>query len=227
MAVAFVAAGSASSLGSANTTGPSVGVPSGHQADDILILAIGNFRTVGAAATPDTPSGWNSLASNAYADTRLRTTFFWRRATSGSESAVTPTSATSVIWENRMYAWRGVDTGTAIDAAAVLGSVNTTANVPTPAITTATNNALIVFIGEDQIGNAWNTPPAGATERHEFNPAVVFKFVVADKTKATAGTESADVYARTLGAATDARINAFAFREASAAAAFVPRIMVI
>jgi PKD repeat protein len=215
-APSFRAAGTQTN--SSSGTSISVPAPSGHQAGDLLILVVAPFVTF----VDSTPSGW-TLMSDSLAwggsspDSGYRTFVYRKFAASSSEPNVTITLNSSNFANGQMFAIQGdIDTGTPIDVAVSYGAVDTDTTIPTPAVTTATNSALVVYIGQDQGGNTWTTPPTGATQRVETT-VFITKTIWADFNKTTAGTVAADNYTR--GATSGhARVLAFAVRPIVAAA---------
>lgn len=220
----WVAAGTKTQKPTNSGTTSSVAPPAGHATNDLLVIVANPFSGV----TLSTPSGWTLLGDSGSWASGHRSYLYWKLATSSSEPSVTLTTSAGAYNDSQMYAFRGVDTTTPIDAATVYGTVATggAANVSVPALTTVTNDALLVDIGLDTGSFTWDTPPAGATERVETGIYIV-KFVVATETKTTAGTEAADIYAREIAAGSDARVAAFAIRPAGGAGGpvFVPRVI--
>lgn len=212
----------------ANGSGTTVSVPppAGHQTGDLLILVGVPWDT----ATMTTPSGWTLMTngdSGAWGTSnRYRTYIFWKLATSSSEPNVTLTQSLSGFPQGQMIAVQGtIDQTTPVDTAPGWAAVDSDTTIPTLAITTVTDNALIVYIGQDTAPNLWGPPPSGATQRFETS-VYVTKTAWADLTKTPAGTKAADNYTRG-GTAGFGRVFAFAVRPAAAAAAstFVPQIV--
>lgn len=157
----FIAGGTIRASAAALTGATAVPWPGGHQTDDIGLLIIENQNN---NAAPATPAGWaavlgspvgNACTSNA---TSTRLSVFWRRATSGSEAAVT-VADTGDHQIAQILAFRGVVTsGNPWD----VGSTGTTASSRTVAIngtTTTVDETLVIAI----VSNSTDTTTLQAT----------------------------------------------------------------
>lgn len=177
--VFFVAAGT---VGSANGGNVSVPLPAGIVANDILILVADS----GDNATSTTaPTGW-ALLRNSYNTTANQGIIFWRRA-SGADTQPTVVhnlgGANNII--ARIYAFRGVDTTTAFDVANSMTNSGADFTTEAAAITTVTNNVLLLFaamIADNRTGiNAptggmptWNSAGLSATANGNDSAIALF-----------------------------------------------------
>jgi hypothetical protein len=205
----------------------SVAPPAGHQAGDLLVLSMSAYGSGGSVSTP---SGWTPLASGASGSWGPASNYseyvYWKLATSSSEPSVS--TGASGYSQGQIFVVTGsIDQTTPIDVSVGWGTPSGNGTlVPSPAITTVTDQALIVYLGQDSSNVAWNTPPSGATERFESPGMNLTHTVWADFNKTPVGSKGTDNYARASGG--DARIFAFAVRPAAAAVStFVPQIMLL
>jgi hypothetical protein len=190
MAISFVAAGTV-----ASGTNPTVTVPTGYAAGDLLIIAI-------TGTTVTTPTGWTLLSSNATAPI----CFVYYKTASASESSVVMTSAstnTRVV----MVAYRGQSgldvTGTFKQAAAG----NST--IATNSLTTTTNNDYIIsFYAQTTIAQTWTAPASTNTRVNASGTASVRGILLVDELQTSAGATT--VRTATTSAATIA-LTSFAF----------------
>lgn len=190
------------------TSGTSFSVsPPSHATGDLLVIVATVYNTITLA----TPSGWTLLADSGQWGGGRESYVFYKLAASGSEPAVTLTASGSGFKDGQMICFRGINLSTPIDAAAIWGTAVSTASVPVPAITTVTNDALMVSIGVDlgSNGSSWSAAPAGVTIRSTTASLNLASFVVGTETKTTAGTEATDNYTHP---GTNARVVVFAIR---------------
>jgi len=226
MAAAWRSVGTYVSRSGVNTNTVTVPQPAGHQAGDLLLLVAGTFNST-TGATINTPSGWTLLAAGGPYNSNVGAgnyyvAVFYKIAASSSEASVSMTTSAASYLDCQITAFSGGDGTTPIDANTTWqrGGVSST-TFPFQAITTLTNNALLVYLAGDFDGSAYNTPPTGATERSESTTFAV-KFIVATETKTSAGTEAADSYTKASGADGGSGI-VIALREAGASAAPLTR----
>jgi hypothetical protein len=174
MAITYVGAGA-----SANTTTGAtltVGLPAGIAAGDFMLIAVG---TVDRLVT--TPPGWILLGSNLiYTNNRQLGWLFYKIAALGESSASVASSPSgtgaNAYVDAKLYAWRG---GTQIAAPLAWAGLSTVADIPTPALTTLSANALLVFFGFSESSSLW-TPPAGVTKRDQ-TAINIYIFVASDQ----------------------------------------------
>jgi hypothetical protein len=151
----FVEAGTAASGSGAI----SVAWPS-HQLDDIGILFV---ATEDAAVA--TPSGWNTTGLPARQGTggaggtnSASLTAFWRRAQGGSESNATAADPGDV-WHGRIFVFRGcAGAGSNQSTSPINASAGSTSGASTsvtfPAVTTTSNNCMVVLGVADSLDSA-------------------------------------------------------------------------
>lgn len=199
MAVAYRSAGAVCSrAGSTNAT-LTVTQPAGHQTGDILILT---GVSGGGGPTINTPAGWTLISQSvAWNGGFSKSAAFYKIAASSSEPSVSVTTAATSYLDCQITAWSGADGTTPIDAnTGWLDSGTGSTNFVCQAITTVTNNALIVYLIHDVEGAAYGTPPGGATENSELvSGSTGWHHVVASKTKTPAGLEPSGNYTKAVG----------------------------
>ena len=133
--ITYVGTGTAATAASGNVT---PGLPAGTAVNDILICVVESRDNVAHTMT-----GWTQLNTGT-SGTAHRASLFWRRATGGDPTAVTHTAGGGI--GARIMAFRGVSTVTAFDVANSF-TVDASADddVEAAAITTVTNNTMLVF----------------------------------------------------------------------------------
>jgi len=230
MAVAWRSSGTVASRSSDNTSALTVTQPAGHQAGDILILIAFSYHGAGAA-TINTPAGWTLIsASAAWANSNTsKCAAFYKIAASSSEPSVSVSTATTSFMDCQISAFSGADGTTPIDAnTSWVTSGASSTSFTCQAITTVTNNALLVYFICDNDGATYGTPPTGVTERAESGPTFTgFDFVVATKTKTPAGSESSGTYTKTTGPNGGIGIVVALAIAGGGGAAFVPQTLII
>lgn len=141
MAIAFGSAGTQLTVTTAATSF-AVPYPSGIAADDLLVLFM---STSGGAVT--TPSGWTVI----YNETSLANPKggLWIKKATGSESGTLAVTTASTTGAAMMFRYTGVDATTPQDATATNVFLNATTDptIDIPSITTATNGAMLVYVG--------------------------------------------------------------------------------
>jgi hypothetical protein len=175
MAITFVAAGSIDT--GAN---PSVTVPAGYQANDLLLIV-----TTGST-TPTTPSGWTLLAAQGTVASNVSITVLYKFAAS-SESSVALTMAGTTS-KAVMIAYRGV---LAADALAAFTTDSGT-SISTASQTTTVDGDQVISVFGVQSGatRSWSGLPDG-TSRVESNGTASFTgMAINSATKAVAGATS-------------------------------------
>lgn len=157
---------------------PSITIPT-HQANDILVVAAIYWgpTTAGDAAQIPTPSGWTLLGSQVGQPAGTRDgwlAWFWKRATSASE---TVTLTTGASWDSgadtcygaRAYVIRGcITTGDPWDAASTAGP-HTAANQAFPAVTVSGSERMVVIFGNVTDNLAFAMTSSGWTTGTEDN----------------------------------------------------------
>ena len=143
MAVTFVSAGT----GAGSTTTATPGMPVGATTDDILILVIEGEGEDVNADSPPTGGAWNTIGSVASATDgavdRTRCSVYWAWY-DAAINRVVPDAGNHTI--ARIYAFRGVDLTTPIDATPTSGSNdNVTSQTAATAYTTATDGAMAIL----------------------------------------------------------------------------------
>jgi hypothetical protein len=214
-----------------NGSGTTISVPppAGHQTGDLLILFGNAFA--GSPATMTTPSGWTLFASasgdsGAWAGGNFRTYVWWKLATSSSEPNVSVVQSVSSLPQGQMFAVQGtIDQTTPIDVSQGWGSVTTGTTASNAALTTVTDNALVVYLGVDTTSGTWSSPPNGATKQSQSALHAV-EFIWCDFTKTPAGAVSSGTTTRANGG--NARVFEFAVRPAGGGggATFIPQIII-
>jgi hypothetical protein len=122
-------------------------IPSGHQADDLLVAII----TQDGGGTVITASGWTQISTQAGIQGQ-RTTAFYKFATGSSEADLSLTGATDE-WIVNLSVIRGADLTTPINASVRTNSANsTTAFLDSGTVTTTEDNCLVIYAcGRDGI----------------------------------------------------------------------------
>ncbi len=218
MAITFVAAGTKNDAAAAASCTP--GLPAGLALNDYMVMAASTFTAVGIT----TPAGWTSLIHTAATGAD---DYLFGKLAGSSESAptVSRVSGTGFI-EAQIWAYRGVDTSTPIDAAAVAGSVAPTSNTCTqPNITTATANALVTYAAASQLTGTWSTPSGETLRVNGSASGTILILGVADQVVASPGVVTGQSWVQTSNGNLIAL--AVALKQAAAAATFVPQIAII
>jgi hypothetical protein len=163
MAITWVS-GSNTTYGSRTNT--TVTAPSGIADNDVLIARIVTAAS-GEAPDPTAPAGWTQIGSTIDGGAggfNLEARDYIKVASGESgDYTWTHSTASSQGW---IGVFRGVDTTTPQDATATVNSAFDTATTTATGLTTATDGAWLVFIGQDWAGTSNNlSPPTGMTER--------------------------------------------------------------
>jgi hypothetical protein len=173
MAISFVAAGAV-----ATGANPTVAVPAGIQANDLLLITI-----AAGANAPTTPSGW-TLATNVTTTPRI---YVYYKLASSSESSVALTAA-STANAACMLAYRGAS---GIDVSANSTTVTST-TIATTSVTTTQANDYVVSVYAMTTGAANWTAPASTTSRvNSSGTASLDGLLVVDELQAAAGATTA------------------------------------
>lgn len=112
-----------------------------HQTDDIIYLIATNDG--GGTAISTATSGW-TVYDPGSASGGTRAALLWKRAASGSETAPTIAGANDE-WIVQQFIIRDVDTTTAIDFTPEVSAWNAVSFKASPAATSATDDALIIY----------------------------------------------------------------------------------
>lgn len=174
MAISFVAAGAVST-----GVNPTVAVPAGTQAGDLLLIV-----TTGTA-TPTTPSGWTSYSAQGASQF---ITVLWRTHT-GSQSnvAVTLAGATS---KAVMLAYRDVGR---FDTISVYATAAASTTVTTNTLTTAANDEYVISLFAANGGSAttWTAPASTTTRVNSASTGALTGLLIVDELQSAAGTSTA------------------------------------
>lgn len=165
----------------ANTGSFTPGIPSGHQADDILILQV--YRTV----APSTPTGY-TLLEGLFGEM----TVYWKRATSSSETA--PTLDVQVGGNEAgaiMYCFRGcVTTGDPWELKATNQDTDATNPVVTASLTPTLDQTLMFAMFQNGVDNVsaprcsqfrWDDDESAYVAGNTAGNGVEYMTVVADQ----------------------------------------------
>ena len=171
MAISFVAA-------SAVATGvnPTVAVPSGYAANDLLIIV-----QTSSNSSSVTPTGWTQLAKASIAP--IISVYY--KIASASESSVTLTGNSLTI--ATMLCYRGTS---GFDVTSSFVRVTSTTVTTNSITTTAANDFVISIYGATSValGTPTWTAPASTTSRVNAGPTTTLTgFLIVDELKATAG----------------------------------------
>lgn len=191
----------AKSTFASGTSGLTVAAVSGVQADDLILLFV---ESANQAIT--TPSGYSVVsgaqvsAGTAATAGGMRLDVFYKWATGADASVSVADSGDHTTAIKLVY--RGVDTTTPFDVTVVTGSKTTASTSSSyPAITTATDNALVIFASALDLDAASTTTTSSGsngnitslTERHDqtVTAGAGGGIVLYDGFKATAGSTGA------------------------------------
>ncbi len=148
MAIAFVAAGTASTATGGGASTP--GIPAGTTTNHILVALAASTST----GVLTTPSGWTKKIETTNSTAHVQT-IFWKRA-GASESAPSITGQQFEV-QSQIVAFSGcITTGDPFSAAAGQANASST-TVTAPTITPGSANEMILF------GIAWSTQGAGTS----------------------------------------------------------------
>jgi hypothetical protein len=122
-------------------------IPSGHQADDLLVAII----TQDGGGTVIAAAGWTQISTQAAAQGQ-RTTAFYKFATSSSEADLSLTGSTDE-WIVNISVIRGADLSTPINDSVRTNSANsTTSYLDSGTVTTTEDNCLVLYAcGRDSV----------------------------------------------------------------------------
>ncbi len=165
-----------------------------HVADDWLIYLIGQDATPSAAFTAT--AGW-TVADAGGADDTLRSCVVYKKATgTNSESAPQITSAVSGNWSATLLVYRGLDTTNCMDATPTVTRYATTLDYTTPAITTVTNNSIIINFVVLDVNNVADRVYVSPALLRPIKASIPSGFVQlsGDRVQATAGAVSQIVF---------------------------------
>jgi len=119
-----------------------VSIPPGHQANDLILMFIG--QDTGATNITTAASGWNLVSGAQAAAQAQRAVVYWRLATSSAEPDVTFTGANNA-WLVFTTVVRGADQTTPINAYNKTDSANSTSSSLTSGTVTTTVDGCLVF----------------------------------------------------------------------------------
>jgi RHS repeat-associated protein len=141
----------------------SISTPSGVQANDVLVAAVG-FNNVGAAVTP--PAGWTLVRRvNNTATTANALAVYRRVAQAGEPASHAFAIAGGTYLVGGIQAFSGVDTANPVDAENGQSTASSL-NHDTPSITTSSANTMLVTAHTFASAATW-TPRSGQTEGFE------------------------------------------------------------
>jgi hypothetical protein len=178
MAIAFVNNANNKVTGATSNT---VAAYTSRAVDDIVILAM---YAEGIAGALTWPTGFTEMAAIASANNDHKIWAAWRRVT-GSEPTYTVSWTGSALSGLVAAGWSGcITTGDPQDATATTSAPGSTVNIPIPAITTATDNAISIAIGGSF---SLDTPGAAGGSYTTRVTYTTGDLIIADQIKATAG----------------------------------------
>lgn len=189
--ITFIGAGAV-----VTSSNPTVPVPSGYQAGDLLILVAGCATNVASL-----PSGWTSDYSGGTPSVR---TLVCHKVAGASESSVAlsvSSSATRAV----MLCYRNTNS-TPLDVAGAGVTGSSVTSVTTNSLTTTAANDLVVSVFVTSSGTI--TAPAGTTTRVNSSGSTFDGLLIVDEIQAAAGASTS----RT--ATADAAVNWLAFSAA-------------
>ena len=175
MAITFV---EKATVGGGSAANAVVAAPAGLADNDIMLFWIYKENT--AAVT--WPSGFTEILSIAASDSSFAAYLAWKRA--ASESGNYTASWTGSVWrDGSIVAYRGCLASGDPQSGTAQAQANGSTNTPTtPTMTTAHNNAMVVALCCNYQGYSAGSPPAGMTERVDFDDTGI-----ADVIQASAG----------------------------------------
>lgn len=170
MAITYVGAGAVQ-----NGTNPTIPVPSGYAAGDLLVIV-----TTGTVVNiPTPPTGW-VVAGYSGAGPSFQVYYKFAAASESSVSLTNGQSGATAV----MVAYRGVTSFDAIGAFAQSG----TTSIATSSVTTRSDNdyVLSIYVGS-QTSSTW-TAPGSTTNRVQYNSNVTNRgLLIVDEAQAGAG----------------------------------------
>lgn len=181
-------AGNITFIGSSQSTGTTITLPTGLQQNDIVIIASMSDGT--AQNLPNT--SWIDIQNGTINSVNYR--WSYKRMGSTPDTTATNLSSSSVAIA---FAFRGVATTAQFDVTTPSVATNTAGMPNPPSITTVTNNAMVVVVGflDDDIITA--TAPTGFTLARSANYGSAGSggtVMAAYRVKSPAGTEDAGVF---------------------------------
>ncbi|WP_370618062.1 PKD domain-containing protein [Mumia qirimensis] len=153
--ISFVGASSAS----ANNAAPSVPVPGGIEAGDVMLLT----ATVNNAPTVTPPAGWTPVTTES---TTNLTTYAWTRTATAADVGATVSLGLSAAGKTGLAitAYDGVDTASPI-ASTAANTAASTATHTTPDATVGSGSWVVWFWSEKSTATSSWAPGAGVTTR--------------------------------------------------------------
>jgi hypothetical protein len=172
MAISFVAAGTV-----ATGANPTVAVPAGYAAGDLLLLV-----TTGTAA-PTAPTGWTLVSSQGAGQF---ITIYQKYAT-GSEASLAVTQAGTTT-KAVMLAYRG---GGAFQVVPGYSTGTSTTATPNTLTTTYANDYVISIYAGANIAQTWTANASTTSRVNSAGTTVVKSLLIADESQAAAGVSTA------------------------------------
>lgn len=166
-----------------------------HVADDWLVYLVGLDGSSASAITAS--AGWTVVDSGGVDDT-IRSCVVYKKATgTNSESAPTFTSsAAGSNWSATLCVYRGLDTTNCMDATPTVTRYATSLDYTTPAITTVTNNSIVVNFVALDVNNVADRVYISPSLLRPIKASIPSGFVQlsGDRVQATAGAVSQIVF---------------------------------
>lgn len=187
---------SSTQAGGAGTT-VTLTVPTGTQYNDLLLAGIyTDNATIGTV-----PAGYTQILQ--IAATGFWLTLYWKRAAAESGSYVWTSSGATFV-AGFVASYFRVNKYDALPYNAVgAGDIGTSASATASSITPTVGNSTLVYITTNANGSAY-TPPAGMTERFDFNMMISDSIVPASATGSVTATLTSADWAAVLIALTPA-----------------------
>ena len=180
--------GSTSAYSSTAVTSATLSAPSGTAAGDVLIASITADLNPSMASVP---AGWtpivNALSINSSSTSGARAFAYYHIVGAADPATYAWNLSAAVKWGGGITGYRGVDNTTPLDSsvATALDTTYTATSITAPAITTASNGAMLIGGVACDCAAPVVSPPAGWTERWEAAGGQIAE--LADAAQATAG----------------------------------------
>ena len=172
MAISFVAAGTV-----ATGTNPTVSMPAGYAAGDLLLLV------TTSTTTPTNPNGWTSLSSQGAG--QFITIYF--KYSKSSETSVSLTNAGTTT-KAVILAYRG---GGAFQVVPAYTTGTSTTATPNTLTTTYANDYVISIYAGANIAQTWTANASTTSRVNSDGTTVVKSLLIADELKVSAGVSTA------------------------------------
>lgn len=191
-------------------------IPAQIAVGDLLVAVVTHSTSTAIAV----PTGWTSAAGLASA-TALYTRILYRTAVSGDVGGGTytiPTSGTAGRVTGFMFALRGVNTTTPLDAAATTVTTTSTTGPLVPTLTTVTANAYVISVAAaDAATSEIFYAPSPYTVMAENRNTVGRRTAIAERTMGAAGATGTLQWTRTTTTSYETLGIHLAFRPSAAA----------